>query len=321
MQLRSNWFPFLLILVIGGLLVSKILQKSEETAPFLTEEEGDCWTGAGLNQIPVDDSGSLIRYGHDLIEKTAIYLGPNGTVAKISNGMNCQNCHLEAGTKPWGNNFGAVAANYPNIRARSGHLEGIVKRINDCLERSLNGKALDSTSKEMQAMVSYIQWLGKEIPKGTKPKGTGLKVPPLLTRAANPENGKQVFISTCQRCHGSQGEGQLQPDHRSYFYPPLWGEHSYNNGAGIYRLSSFAGFVQNNMPNPTSYHHPLLTNEQAWDVAAFVNSRPRPVKDQQADWPDIRKKPFDHPFGPYADKYSEQQHKFGPWQEIRKAGK
>jgi len=54
---------------------------------------------------------------------TSKYLGPNGTVMQISNGMNCQNCHLDAGTRPWGNNYAAVLTTYPKYRARSGMIK------------------------------------------------------------------------------------------------------------------------------------------------------------------------------------------------------
>jgi thiosulfate dehydrogenase len=101
-----------------------------------------------------------------------------------------------------------------------------------------------------------------------------------------------------------------------YTYPPLYGEHSYNKGAGLFRLSKFAAFVKSNMPYGVSYENPFLTDEEAWDVAAFVNSMPRPEKDLSGDWPDIAKKPFDHPFGPYADGFTEEQHKFGPFDPI-----
>ena len=66
-----------------------------------------------------------------------------------------------------------------------------------------------------------------------------------------------------------------------------------------------------------SYKNPVLSDEQAWDVAAFVNSQPRPIMNLKNDWPNIAKKPIDHPFGPYADKFSEQQHKYGPFQPIK----
>jgi thiosulfate dehydrogenase len=67
------------------------------------------------------------------------------------------------------------------------------------------------------------------------------------------------------------------------------------------------------MPYGVTYENPVLTDEEAWDVAAFINSMPRPSKDISNDWPDISKKPIDYPFGPYADKLTDEQHKFGPW--------
>jgi thiosulfate dehydrogenase len=65
-----------------------------------------------------------------------------------------------------------------------------------------------------------------------------------------------------------------------------------------------------------SHQDPKLSTEEAWDVAAYVNSQPRPKKDLSKDWPDITKKPFDHPFGPYADEFTEAQHKYGPYKPI-----
>ena len=131
------------------------------------------------------------------------------------------------------------------------------------------------------------------------------------------EKGKLVYEQKCQTCHAANGEGQMNIDGISYTYPPLWGKNSYNVGAGLFRLSRFAGYVKNNMPQGTDYHSPQLSDEEAWDVAAFVNSQPRPSKDLSSDWPDISKKPIDHPFGPYADSFSEQQHKYGPFTPIK----
>lgn len=293
--------------------------EAESTAQADSVVFNALWTGAGPGQIPyyARKDGPLIWYGRELIVNTAKYLGPEGSVLRISNGMNCQNCHLDAGTKPWGNNYGAVYSTYPKFRDRSGSIETIYKRVNDCFERSLNGKALDTASREMQAIYAYIHWLGEEIPKGQKPKGSGIQELPYLERAANPDNGKMVYTQKCQSCHGADGEGVKNMDGNMYQYPPLWGPHSYNVGAGLYRLSRFAGYVKNNMPQGADHNNPQLSNEEAWDVAAFVNSRPRPGKDLQSDWPDISKKPVDHPFGPYVDPFPEQQHKFGPFSPIK----
>jgi thiosulfate dehydrogenase len=278
------------------------------------------WVGWNKYHIPERDT--MARYGHELIANTSYYLGPKGIVAQITNGMNCQNCHLNGGTLPWGNNYGAVASMYPQFRARSGSLETIVKRISDCMERSLNAdKAIDSNSKEMRSIIAYMNWLGDGIPKGRAPKGSGIMNIPYLDRAADPQKGKVVYVSKCQRCHGVDGHGQKKTD-GLYEYPPLWGKDSYNTAAGLYRLSRFAGYVKNNMPfGEVEYHNPLLTDEEAWDVAAFVNSQPRPSKIFKEDWPDISKKPFDHPFGPFTDGFSEEQHKYGPFKPIIEARK
>jgi len=276
----------------------------------------------GWNQYQIPESDTLARYGHQLLSNTSYYLGPNGTVAQISNGMNCQNCHLNADTIPWGNNYGGVYSTYPKFRARSGGLETIPKRVNDCLQRSLNGDPIDSNSKEMKAIIAYMKWLGKGIPKDTIPRGTGIMNIPYIDRAADSQKGLLVYVSKCQRCHGADGLGQKNPEGTGYTYPPLWGEHSYNTAAGLYRISRFAGYVKNNMPfAEVEYHNPLLTNEEAWDVAAFVNSQTRPSKIFQEDWPDISKKPVDHPFGPFADGFTEEQHKFGPFKPIVEARK
>jgi thiosulfate dehydrogenase len=70
-----------------------------------------------------------------------------------------------------------------------------------------------------------------------------------------------------------------------------------------------------------NHENTQLTDEEAWDVAAFVNSQPRPHMPVPQDWPDKSKKPIDHPFGPYADQFTEEQHKYGPFKPIQEERK
>jgi thiosulfate dehydrogenase len=262
-----------------------------------------------------------IRYGRSLIANTAFYLGPHGILDQRTNGMNCQNCHLDAGTKPWGNNYGSVMSTYPKFRERSGTKETVFKRVNECIERSLNGRALDSTSNEMQAILAYIAWVGADVPKGATAKGSGIVQLAYLDRPADPAKGGEVFVVKCTRCHGPDGAGKLNADGRTYQYPPLWGPHSYNIGAGLYRLTRFAGYVKANMPQGATWDKPQLTDEEAWDVAAYINSQQRPERDLSKDYPRLAGKPVDNPFGPYADNFNEQQHKYGPFGPIAAAAK
>jgi thiosulfate dehydrogenase len=264
---------------------------------------------------------SQLEYGKDLIVNTAKYLGPKGSVAHLTNGMNCQNCHLNAGTQPYGNNYGSVASTYPKYRGRSGAIEDIYKRVADCFERSLNGTAPKVGSKEMEAIVAYINYVGSNVKKGDKAKGSGIYELALLDRAADPVKGKELYTAKCVSCHQADGSGMMNADKIAYQYPPLWGDHSYNHGAGLYRLSRFAGYIKANMPLGASYKAPMLSDEEAWDLAAYVNSMPRPSKDLSKDWPKLEEKNFDHPFGPFADAFSEEQHKFGPFKPIKEAQK
>ena len=277
------------------------------------------WTAPSDWRLMYLDSNErdLVKYGRELIAHTSEYLGPKGSVLQMSNGMNCQNCHLKAGTQPWGNNYFAVQSTYPKFRARSGTVENQIKRVNDCFQRSLNGKPLDSTGREMRAILAYIKWLGNDVEKDKIPRGAGIFKLKGMKRACDPSKGLEVYVAKCQTCHQADGGGLLAENGKSYTYPPLWGKNSYNHGAGLFRISNFAGYVKYNMPQGTTYEKPVLTDEEAWDVAAYVNSMPRPSKDLSMDWPKIAKKPFDHPFGPYVDPFSEEQHKFGPYKPIK----
>jgi thiosulfate dehydrogenase len=323
--LQSTWCPACLGIITTVLILTSLLPSAQKTVLINSSheqyKEGDEWIPPSESEIPFDSSGDLIRYGKELIVNTSKYLGPNGIVASgFSNGMNCQNCHINAGRENFANPFSGVKNNYPRYRDRSGRIESTEFRVSECMLRSMNGLPLDSLSLEMRAIVAYVKWVGKDVPKGIRPKGMGTQMPEPLKRAADPQKGKTVFINSCQRCHGSNGEGILSPDGNSYLYPPLWGDHSYNVSAGMFRLSYLAGFIKNNMPfDEVSWKNPKLTDEEAWDVAAYITSQPRPEKYFSYDWKDISKKPFDYPFGPYADNFSETQHKYGPFEPIRKA--
>ena len=324
--MKSKWFIILLlitaIIVIIVENVSLLSTENKKTIAFsLTKQSADTvWRGRNHYKIPVNsDSGKLTQYGYELIANTSAYLGPKGTVAHLSNGMNCQNCHLDGGTVLYGSNFSKVYATYPLFSARRNGIQSIYSRVNDCFERSLNGTALDSNSKEMKAIYAYIKWLGNDVPKGHTIAGTGIMKLKFMNIPADASKGKEVYLVNCNSCHGQHGEGLLNADKSGYVYPPLWGSHSYNDGAGLYRIGSFAGFVKNNMPFGTNYLKPKLSDEEAWNVAAFVNSQPRPHKNQRADWKRIMMKPIDFPFGPYADTFPEKQHKYGPFRPVKDA--
>ncbi len=291
-----------------------------QTELKITKQTSSLWQSPDIKHIN-QGRRTLVEYGKELIVHTAKYFGVKGIIGTSTNGMNCQNCHLEAGTKAFGNNYGLVASTYPKYRARSGTIENIEKRINDCFERSLNGKPLNSNSREMQAIKAYILFIGSNVSKDNEKNYKGLSMKDnqikFLDRLASPKKGKLVYEQKCQSCHQPNGEGVWNADKTEFIYPPLWGKNSYNDAAGLYRISNFAKFVKYNMPLGANHENILLSDEEAWDVAAFVNSNPRPHKDNSKDWPKIHEKPFDHPFGPFADPFPENQHKYGPFPPIQ----
>ena len=268
------------------------------------------WVGPSiyLENKTLGEERELVIYGQELIAHTSKYLGPKVSVAQITNGMNCQNCHLQAGNQPYGINFGSVWSTYPKFRPhrpRGESSEDLFMRVSSCFERSLNGTSPAKGSKEMQSILAYINYVGGNVPKGQKAKGSGIYEMPLLSRAADPVRGKMIYAKKCVSCHLENGEGQLAADGKSYQYPPLWGSHSYNSAAGLFLLSKFAGYVKANMPQGATYRGPLLSDEDCWDLAAYVNSQPRPSKDLGKESPLLEEKLFDYPFGPYADGFSE----------------
>ncbi len=324
----------ILLLIIGVLVIAIIampfiLQQNKEAAEKIlhvknTTADADTtryWAPADIAAVTDSDLKKQIELGKDLVAHTAKYFGPRGTISKSTNGMNCQNCHLQAGTAVYGNNFGSVSSLYPKFRPRSGTLESAYKKIADCFERSLNGRSPDSSSAEMRSILAYIGYIGSNVSKGKKAAGSGLKEVPFLDRAADPVKGQAIFSSKCQSCHQPNGGGLYNADSTEFIYPPLWGNSSFNDAAGLYRIGNFTRYIRSNMPMGATFKNPALTDEEAWDVAAFVLSQQRPHVVKTNDWPDIALKPVDHPFGPFKDSFSEKQHKYGPFGPMQKVQK
>ncbi len=282
------------------------------------------WTVPEVGALPYDEHGRLVRRGRDLITATYAHIGPEvSDSAKrfAGNNLACANCHLEAGTKKFGLPLFGLVELFPQYSARLGAEITIEDRVNSCMTRSMNGRALPSDSPEMQAIVAYIKFLSTGVPAGKVLSGMGTGSMPELDRAADPVRGKAIYANACLSCHNTDGSGirrSLPTVDLGYMVPPLWGPDSFNDGAGMARLITAANFVRFNMPHGTDYVDPQLTVEQAWDVAAYLISQPRPAKVGLAkDFPDLLTKPIDTPYGPYADGFDQQQHTYGPFGPIR----
>jgi len=284
------------------------------------------WTVPEIGALPNNANGRLVRRGRDLIAATYAYIGPEvADRAKrfAGNNLACASCHLQAGTKKFGIPLFGLFGEFPRYSARSGAQMTIEDRLNSCMTRSMNGRALPVGAPEMQAMVAYIKFLSTGVAPGQLLPGMGTGKMPELDRPADPVRGERGYANACLTCHGPNGAGirrSLPTTDLGYMVPPLWGSDSFNDGAGMARLIAAANFIHFNMPHGVDYLNPQLSPEQAWDIAAYVISQPRPHKaGLDKDFPDLLEKPVDTPYGPYADGFSEQQHKYGPFAPIRAA--
>jgi len=282
------------------------------------------WTVPEIGALPRDAHGLQVREGRDLITATYVYIGPNvSDVSKryAGNNLACANCHLQAGTKKFGLPLFGLYDDFPQYSARTGHEISIEDRINSCMTRSMNGRPLPNDLPEMLAIVAYIKFLSTGVPPNRKLPGLGAGRMPELARAANPGRGRPLFARFCATCHNSDGSGvrnSIAGTDLGYLMPPLWGPDTFNDGAGMARIITFANFIHFNMPHGTDYLDPRLSVDNAWDIAAYVLSHPRPSRvGFERDFPDLFLKPVDAPYGPYVDNFSERQHKYGPFAPIR----
>lgn len=211
---------------------------------------------------PEDAPASIraeVMLGYKIMTETKKYAGKY-----VGNDLSCTNCHFEGGRSLDTISLVGVGAIYPLYRGRREYTADLALRTQGCFERSMNGVAPAADSQIMQSLLVYMQWISKGIPVYSK---LPWSLPHDLGNAHKPDpaNGEKVYHEVCARCHGENGEG-------TPIAPPLWGDGSYNDGAGMHRVRTFSTFTWRYMPKSGA----SLTQEQALDVAAFVHEKPRP---------------------------------------------
>jgi thiosulfate dehydrogenase len=312
---------FCLVSAIAVLTAVNITTSPDALAADAPQANLTEWTPPDIRTVGDDAFGRLVKYGYALMTDTANQIGPavaDPAKRYAGNNLTCQNCHLKAGTQPYAMPMTGVWGQFPQYRGREGEVGTLEDRINGCMERSMNGRALPLSSLEMKAFLAYSKWVSTGIPDVAKLVGAGAMSVKEPGRAADLAHGQQVYAQVCATCHGPDGLGKRAPNGNGYQYPPLWGPDSYNNGAGMARLLGAAAFVRRNMPFGTTYAAPVLSDEDAYDVAGFINSAERPRRaNLDKDFPNRLQKPVDTAYGPYADDFGPEQHKLGPFDPIR----
>lgn len=312
------------------------------------------WEAPDENAIPNTPEGNMIRYGKLLLTETYKYLGAQSS--KYSgNRLSCTNCHLQEGRAAFGASWAVVYYKYGGgvlgkgpYSTRSNRVLDMNNRIHDCMQRSMNGFQLPDDSYELQSMIAYMRWLstGLKIADWSKVIGQGNINVPELSRPADPVRGKLVYEDQCAPCHQRDGSGIWDDQAQRFVYPAVWGPTSFNDGAGMYRLTTAVGFVKGNMPygwaNASDPSH-QLSAEDSYDAMAYVITQARPVwsgylndwgaynpancmpnwltkrVDAGYEWYYPRIKPDGTLTGDttYPSKYTANQHKYGPWAAIQ----
>jgi len=309
---------FLLILVVFfGTLYSDVLW----TEPV--EEELAVWNPKEMI-LENPEASEIVKKGYLLLTYSSQKMGPlnpNPEQRFTGNNLSCTNCHLNGGTQTGAASWIGIHKRFPQFGGRANAIGTLEERINGCMERSMNGVALPDDSPQMKAMIAYMEFLEKGLPKLNKEVFKGYPKIAIPNTVVDLEKGKLIYAKECALCHGENGAGMRYSEtEKGYQYPPLWGSDTYNDGAGMHRVLTAAAFIKNNMPYlQATWEEPKLSDEEAYHVAGYINSFERPKKiNTEKDYPDKKLKPVSTPYGPWTDPFTAEQHKYGPFPPIIK---
>lgn len=219
------------------------------------------------SEMPAGEFGDVIRRGREIFVDTA-----RAMPAYVGNSLRCVSCHLDAGRLADSSPLWAAFVSYPAYRSKTKSVITFQQRLQGCFEYSMNGRAPPLGAPELVALESYAYWLASGAPVNPKIAGRGYPALAPPAQKADFVRGEKVYAENCVLCHGADGAGQRTQDGYAVF-PALWGADSFNWGAGMGRISNAAAFVKANMPLGLPG---TLTDQQAWDVALYMNSHERP---------------------------------------------
>lgn len=225
-----------------------------------------------MEDVPEGPLGEAITYGYDLVNETYSVADPY-----VGNNLSCTSCHAGAGLDQNSSSLVGVTAVYPQYIERSGKIVTIEDRINGCMVRSMNGEKFEANSEELKAMVAYFTYISEGIPVGADiPWRNTNSMDDVPTPSVS--SGEELYQQSCIACHAGDGAG-TGPNTG----PALWGDNSFNDGAGLARISKMAGYIKNNMP---AGGEGTLTDQDSADLAAYILSQDRPEwKNHDKDWP------------------------------------
>ena len=249
----------------------------------LSSKEPARFAAPRFSALPSSANADQLILGMRLMTETRDLLPRN-----VGNALNCASCHLNGGTVANAAPFVGLTAQFPSYAPRAGRVISIEDRINGCFKRSMQGAPLANDSREMRAMVAYMDWMKGDAKADGEIEGRGNGK---VAQTVKPDQarGQDLYKSDCAACHGENGEGR-KTTNDDWIFPPLWGDSSFNIGAGMARTHTAAAFVAHNMPISRGRNFPQgqggLSEQDAVDLAGFFTHQPRPdFPEKVKDWP------------------------------------
>ncbi|MGP8432711.1 c-type cytochrome [Paraburkholderia fungorum] len=252
--------------IIGALVISLATATEPGAIKEAAPDASKAFSPPNEASMPTDDFGKAVRIGEQIFNHTRENAGKY-----VGNSLNCASCHLDAGRRANSSPLWAAYVSYPAYRSKNEHVNTLAERLQGCFRYSMNGKAPPLGDPVLVSLEAYAYWLAKGAPVGESIRGRGYPKLPSPALKADYTRGSQVYEQHCALCHGAGGQGQSS--NGKTVFPPLWGTQSFNWGAGMHELQNAAGFIKANMPLGLGG---TLNDQQAWDVALFMDSHERP---------------------------------------------
>lgn len=248
------------------------------------------FTPPAADSIPNDEFGAMVRKGEQIFVNTQ----QHGR-KYVGNSLNCVNCHLDAGRKANASPLWAAYVAYPAYRSKNKHVNTFAERLQGCFKFSMNGKAPPAGDEVLVALETYAYWLSTGAPVRQSVAGRGYPNLPKPAQSPDYARGQKLYAQSCALCHGANGEGQMSGGKTAF--PPLWGPKSFNWGAGMHDVKNAAAFIKANMPLGLGG---TLSDQDAWDLAMFMDSHERPQDPRfSGSVAETRKKYHDEPTSMY----------------------
>lgn len=280
-------FALALVVFESGPWFDRDNESGDSDAPRASAQTSSGWPEEKLveffpppeSEIPDDPTGEAVLRGKAIFVNT-----PANAGEFVGNELSCANCHLDNGRRADSAPMWAAWIDYPKYRGKNDRINTMEDRIMGCFTYSMNaqdspaGAPPPAGHDVYRDLQTYMQWMATGAPTRTAVAGKGYPAVPKTELGYDPARGKVVYEENCAACHGIDGKGQRDLNGRVVF-PQLWGAESYNWGAGMARINTAAAFIKANMPYGQRNR---LTDQEAWDVAAYINSHERPRDPRQA---------------------------------------